>query len=391
MIAELDEALKRPYLRPPEDREGILLNGMLRLVNRFQSTAYLRVGDHERAHADVLRALRLRHLTLGQHPNVTRFSQASFFELAAMPVLWEGLDSKAWNPEQLSAIAEALNEVHVAEVTLETLRSLRGKDITYATNGSLRREMNAGVRELHRKHGGQYDSAYPWEDRIHPQGWRYLDLTERLTVYQAVLFAHEDGTLNETTIHADMLDALVFEDKTKEEEYTDRAMQAIRDEESGGWVKEGVEWVKDQLNIPKKRRRSGIIVYDTRDTYKVFLRRAIDSHTTVSLARTAVALERYHGAHGRYPEALAALVPKFLESVPDDPWAENRGVPLRYQIRPNGRPAIWSVGDDRTDDNGLIDENRDVVWQYEPAPDDQSPARSVRPRNSPREIVENWW
>src|SRR5262249_23306001 len=43
-----------------------------------------------------------------------------------------------------------------------------------------------------------------------------------------------------------------------------------------------------------------------------------------------VALERYRLAHTRWPDSLAALVPKFLPKVPLDPYD---GQPLRYRKR----------------------------------------------------------
>jgi hypothetical protein len=52
------------------------------------------------------------------------------------------------------------------------------------------------------------------------------------------------------------------------------------------------------------------------------------------LARTAIALEQYRQANaGNYPSALAALVPTFLNKVPEDPF---KGQPLFYQKNGDG-------------------------------------------------------
>lgn len=65
--------------------------------------------------------------------------------------------------------------------------------------------------------------------------------------------------------------------------------------------------------------------------------------------QTVVAVERHRLAHGgRLPETLAALVPTFLQRVPEDPYD---GKPVRYQIRANGY-SVYSVGTDRKDDGG---------------------------------------
>ena len=59
------------------------------------------------------------------------------------------------------------------------------------------------------------------------------------------------------------------------------------------------------------------------------------------LAQTAVALERFRAASGnRYPGDLAELSPKFLASVPEDPFD---GQPLRYSKSGNGY-TLRSIG-----------------------------------------------
>ena len=59
------------------------------------------------------------------------------------------------------------------------------------------------------------------------------------------------------------------------------------------------------------------------------------------LAQTAIALERFRAASGsRYPDALTELSPKFLASVPADPFD---GQPLRYTKSGNGY-TLQSIG-----------------------------------------------
>jgi hypothetical protein len=68
-------------------------------------------------------------------------------------------------------------------------------------------------------------------------------------------------------------------------------------------------------------------------------------------ASVAVAVERYRRDHGRWPDPLDALVPKYLAAVPKDP---QDGKPLRYQRRTDGCVIYW-VGPDGTDDGGKLD------------------------------------
>jgi RNA polymerase sigma factor (sigma-70 family) len=66
--------------------------------------------------------------------------------------------------------------------------------------------------------------------------------------------------------------------------------------------------------------------------------------------RLALALAAYRGEHGRYPEKLAALAPRYLNQVPDDLFS---GKSLIY--RPSGTGyLLYSVGI-----NGLDEEGRD--------------------------------
>ena len=65
-------------------------------------------------------------------------------------------------------------------------------------------------------------------------------------------------------------------------------------------------------------------------------------------ARAGIAVERFRMANGRLPESLDQLVPKFLDSVPSDPWDDK---PIRYKKLTKGF-VTYSVGPDLKDDGG---------------------------------------
>lgn len=65
-------------------------------------------------------------------------------------------------------------------------------------------------------------------------------------------------------------------------------------------------------------------------------------------ARVVVALERHRLAHGSWPGSLDELTPEFLASIPRDPFD---GGSMKYHLR-DGRPVVYSVGMNRTDDGG---------------------------------------
>jgi len=63
---------------------------------------------------------------------------------------------------------------------------------------------------------------------------------------------------------------------------------------------------------------------------------------------TASALTRFRLVAREYPQSLDELVPKYLPAIPPDRYT---GKPIRY-IRDAGRPILYSIGNDRTDDGG---------------------------------------
>lgn len=76
------------------------------------------------------------------------------------------------------------------------------------------------------------------------------------------------------------------------------------------------------------------------------------------LASLGAALERHRADHGEYPARLEDLVPKYLRTIPEDPYASAR-VPPRYD-----RKLLWSVGHDGKDDGG--DAEKDIAYAIEP-------------------------
>jgi hypothetical protein len=68
----------------------------------------------------------------------------------------------------------------------------------------------------------------------------------------------------------------------------------------------------------------------------------------------ALAAERYRLKHGSWPHSAEALVPTFLDSVPEDPYS---GTPIRFLWRDGGVVA-YSVGTDGKDNRATF--NREL-------------------------------
>ena len=90
------------------------------------------------------------------------------------------------------------------------------------------------------------------------------------------------------------------------------------------------------------------------NTYDSLFDRVTDTHALQRVTMTALALRLYRKENGRYPENLQQLVPKYLPSVPIDPYD---GKPLRYRKLQKGF-KVWSVGGNRKDDGGV------KVWDW---------------------------
>jgi hypothetical protein len=69
------------------------------------------------------------------------------------------------------------------------------------------------------------------------------------------------------------------------------------------------------------------------------------------VGRVMVAVERFRLAHGRWPEAIDTLVPRFLEAVPIDPFT---GRELILKELGDG-VAIYSLGADQMDNHGKFE------------------------------------
>ncbi len=85
-----------------------------------------------------------------------------------------------------------------------------------------------------------------------------------------------------------------------------------------------------------ERGQSGIAALDLR------------TQTQLTVARTALAVERHRLARGKVPEELAELVPQYLGQIPVDPFD---GRPLRYRRTESGY-LLYTILEDGQDNGG---------------------------------------
>jgi hypothetical protein len=150
------------------------------------------------------------------------------------------------------------------------------------------------------------------------------------------------------------------------------------------------EWLLPMVDVENKivspavvheRQAEGAKEFSHYSLYKVFAegifpalnamqRKIASMQSSVDLARTAIALERYRLARGEYPESLDALAPQFIAKLPHDVIG---GGPLKYRRTSDGQFVLYSVGWNEKDDGGVVvvtkggaaDINQgDWVWRY---------------------------
>lgn len=96
------------------------------------------------------------------------------------------------------------------------------------------------------------------------------------------------------------------------------------------------------------------------------LEKTLEAQATLHNIRTAIALERFSLKHQHYPVKLSDLAPSYL---PEELKDVITGKPLRYQIKADGTPLIYSIGLDEIDDGGRPNRSPskgDWAWMYSP-------------------------
>ena len=103
------------------------------------------------------------------------------------------------------------------------------------------------------------------------------------------------------------------------------------------------------------------------------LGQAAEAEARRRLLVTAIALERYRGRRGSYPQKLEELVPELLQHPPVDFMD---GQPLRYRKTEDGHFVLYSVGLDCLDNGGEMREPQRSEPPYGGGPDFSIPEGS---------------
>lgn len=346
-LQAISEASKRPQAVFPLHHERNLL-GNFRAIGAVQlqanallwrCLARLDQGQVDAAFEDWEAALRVAH-----HLHSEPLAWEPMYRLALFGVqpVWEGLKERRWNARQLEKIQEDLAAWHpaadyqrvcqiqilMAMDTLEILVPARSVPLGVKFERADERLEESDRWALH---------MLQW---IYPRGW---SLRNQACMHR---FLHEQlmGLTNEKEPRFDLEKARV-------------AMQ---------WFRENAPSLDLFFKVYFLPRIHELGSYE--------LEKYACLDASLTMARTACALERYWMEHQAYPEALNELTPKYLERLPMDGLS---GEPLHYRRHANGRFILYSVGRNRVDDGGTAipahpDQHPtldwtitpDWVWQY---------------------------
>jgi hypothetical protein len=105
-------------------------------------------------------------------------------------------------------------------------------------------------------------------------------------------------------------------------------------------------------------------------------------HADLRMLEVRLAIKAYGIDHHAMPTSLNQLVPKYIASIPIDPFTDNQ--PLKYRVFELGY-AIYSVGPDGVD-NGGTELQTDTPHDYTP-PDGSDPAYPYDPVHAKGDLV----
>lgn len=296
-----------------------------RLVEFYLDLAELRLaaGDVEKAHQEVCLVLEVGRSWLHEPPSGISAYLAWLWVRRTTDVIQEGVLRESWSKAQLWNLLDKLSAIHFEK----TVRPVLELEVSYFTT-SLQYELEGLRRER-----PPIEWTAGWEPDLEVirtrigEIWRQIrpvgsDWKEQVEAIRCLAAASRER-----------------------EHLTEERLRELEESDS-------------------EHLRSAASIIDS-----LFITGRARAETAVDLGRVGLAAELHRLEEGEYPEDLEALVPGYLEAVPEDPWVKNR--PLGYERMTRGGIRVWSVGEDGVDEGGLPHyrwEQGDEVWLTKPIP-----------------------
>ena len=327
-LDELLQASLLPYSRFPlvydsEHPFALLLphlSGLKRcvLVLQLRTLAELELGESDKALNDVKFSFRLVESTRTEPFLISHLVRVACLQILMQPI-WEGLNRHQWSEAQ----------------TEEIQRELGKLDFLTDCNLAMRGERNQWLAFIeHLRRNRSYDEIrglffFNGFGEVQHREWKEFP-------FVALYHLAPDGWFYQNEVVAAKLDQkfwLRMADPTNHLAYpaiVARAQGAI-------------------YSMPLRPGNS--ITRMLLPALGAVEQKLANAQAMADLAQVACALERYHLAHGDYPEKLDVLMPQFIAQIPHDVIG---GKPLHYHRIDGGKFALYSIGWNETDDGGQI-------------------------------------
>lgn len=314
-IEQLREASQRPYATVPLNYEdgfnstSTLLPILAELkrctqVLQLRADAELADGQTENALNDVKLTVYLNNSLRTSPFLISHLVRMAIVAISLQPI-WEGLAEHKWSDEQLGALDAELVKIEFLADYGFIMRGERAFAIKSFENQRLTREMISY----------NDNSMVTNKMTFMPSAYFYQNELAFAQMHQQWILPLIDT--NSRTVSPKKLQQAIDANQAAMKHYLPYKVQAL------------------------------MLFPAIRSTVKKVA--AIQS--SIDLARVACALERYHLAHGEYPETLNALAPQFIAQVPRDIIG---GQPLHYKRTADGKFLLYSVGWNETDDGGQV-------------------------------------
>ena len=350
-FAIIREALKRPYARMDGDYEQAYAMPFpnfvaVRIVAQTLSQRAqcdLLLGRPEKALSNLTLLHNLSRLLEAKPTGKPMTLVAAMINVAItglyVQTVSDGFQLQAWREPQITDLQKQLAEINLPPQVAESFRTEQASFI----NTLMTISPTALANEFLKLSGGP-TNRWAWFKEpmsrfiaLAPRGWIYQNMITHARWHQMENYG------------ADLADGQIHPDKSNR--------------------------MADELSAAIARRSTYAYTYLAAraiPNYTAAVRSLGYQQTRANEALVVCALERFHLANGQYPETLAALMPQFLDKIPNDLIG---GQPLKYHRTDDGRFVLYSIGWDEKDDGGITvmgknlpDMSRgDWVWPQPPA------------------------
>jgi hypothetical protein len=317
------QALSRPYARLDGDYQDpahvpyrnltTLRMGAQTLGQRAQ--CQLLLGKPEKALLELNLLYELPRL-LGGKPNTLVDAMLTMaIRGVYLDVVADGLRRHRWREQELVALQEQLQQVELLPLVLSAALEERAAEcrVLEARNFKTILE-NATFRFTPLSRGEQrVKDLQCWLLGFVPKGWIFLNMAEVARLEEKFVRAYDPVTHCLSPANLDAAGQIM-----------EKALHP---------------------SSPRNFLAARMVFNETRFWQSSGRRQAM-----AESARVACALERFHLAHGKYPESLASLSPEFIATLPNDLV---NGQPLHYHPTGDGHFVIYSVGWNEKDEGGL--------------------------------------